>query len=480
MSSINTAISSSFSFSSSSSSSSSAPPSSSSHTTALSASTPKTRKLCSLPTLALERICLYLPIAETTHLRKLCRTLRSNLISLPLARRQLRLFIYKETKANEESGIQWGKIAWADIDPVYICALLVDVGFRISAIQAAHAGIWDKGERLPVLPSITQAIDMAVSEGRDIDEGLEKTVVWCCLFPLSRRPQTTTTNPSASPSSSTTSISQPISVQYHLPDTLFHLLHNYPKSRKYLPEAVVILSAIGDALRLQALLHLFPETNLTLCGDLALRSASAFGHLDVVRVLFDMGPGRVNMFAFDDEAFREAVRRGHVGVVKALLESGLVERGCRDDEAIRVASASGDVEMVELLLTNGCVVDVGARNHEALRRACVGGHVDVVRMLVQSCGVLGAVGDLGDGFGEVGGGVRGRDRERSRERQRIGVVYKSPGVGAGRKMKFALKIAAAIKEAKMKGKSGKDVLRQILQAGGVGVAGGSGSGARRW
>ncbi|KAJ3218356.1 hypothetical protein HDU67_005905 [Dinochytrium kinnereticum] len=256
---------------------------------------------------------------------------------MPLARRQLRLFLLREYAL--QLSVSWGKIPWCAVPEMYLAALFVDVGFSMSAIEAAHSGLW------------TEAIHLVISEGHQLNDSLDKVVAWTCLFP----------HPALDPT--------------------FVFTH-CPQSRKYLTEATVILSAIGNASLLSSLLDQFPEADLTFCGDLAIRCAASFGHADVVRVLLKLGGGRVNTFAWEDEAWREAIHNGHTDVVRLFLETQPLERGAREDEALRVAASKGHTEIVVMLLENGYVMDPSSRNNEALRYAAAKGHSEIVEALL--------------------------------------------------------------------------------------------------
>jgi hypothetical protein len=64
--------------------------------------------------------------------------------------------------------------------------------------------------------------------------------------------------------------------------------------------------------------------------DEALRLASFYGHLEVVKVLIE---AKANVHAKDDEALRVASKNGYLEVVKVLLEAG-ANIHAKDDEAL--------------------------------------------------------------------------------------------------------------------------------------------------
>jgi ankyrin repeat protein len=116
----------------------------------------------------------------------------------------------------------------------------------------------------------------------------------------------------------------------------------------------------------------------------AIRRASEKGHLGVVKLLLDLDLKRgVDPAANDNYAVRLASTNGHLGIVKLLLDLG-PERGvdpaAKENFAIRSASKNGHVEIVKLLLERG--VDPAAKENYAIRFACANGHLGVVKLLL--------------------------------------------------------------------------------------------------
>ncbi|KAJ3330091.1 hypothetical protein HDU76_006448 [Blyttiomyces sp. JEL0837] len=90
-------------------------------------------------------------------------------------------------------------------------------------------------------------------------------------------------------------------------------------------------------------------------------------------------PG-VDPAAKQNGALRGASRFGHLQVVKVLLATHRVDPAALNNEAIILASGSGHADVVELLLrTPG--VNPTAQNNEAIRQATLTGYSDVVRLL---------------------------------------------------------------------------------------------------
>ncbi|KAI9357933.1 ankyrin repeat-containing domain protein, partial [Zopfochytrium polystomum] len=118
--------------------------------------------------------------------------------------------------------------------------------------------------------------------------------------------------------------------------------------------------------------------NPTARSNLALRLASAKGHLDIVKTLCQSH--KANPDDADTDALVLAAENGRVEVVKYLLEEAGADIGAQDDAALRGASGFGHVKTVEYLLSVGA--DVHAGDDDALSRAASGGHAEVARVLL--------------------------------------------------------------------------------------------------
>ena len=120
---------------------------------------------------------------------------------------------------------------------------------------------------------------------------------------------------------------------------------------------------------------LFKGADIHTDNDGALRWASYYGYLEVVKHLVEHG---ADIHAQDDYALRWASRNGHLEVVKYLTEHG-ADVHAIDDLALRWASVQGHLEVVKYLIENGA--NVVADNNLALRWASEKGHLDVVKYL---------------------------------------------------------------------------------------------------
>ena len=120
--------------------------------------------------------------------------------------------------------------------------------------------------------------------------------------------------------------------------------------------------------------------NVRTSNNLAIRWASAKGHVEVVKIL--LSDKRVDPTADDNYAFQWASEYGQVEVVKILLSDKRVDPTAGNNLAIRVASANGHVEVVKILLSDKRVVP-SADDNAAIRWASANGHVEVVKILYQ-------------------------------------------------------------------------------------------------
>ena len=89
--------------------------------------------------------------------------------------------------------------------------------------------------------------------------------------------------------------------------------------------------------------------------DVALRTASEKGHLAVVKLLLDAG---ADVHAADDVALRKASENGHLAVVELLLDAG-ADVHAFDDDALQLASRSSHLDVLNCLLRAGANVNAG-------------------------------------------------------------------------------------------------------------------------
>jgi ankyrin repeat protein len=105
----------------------------------------------------------------------------------------------------------------------------------------------------------------------------------------------------------------------------------------------------------------------------ALRNASMYGHVDIVKLLIPVFDPKAD----NSEALRWASYNGHVEVVKLLIP--VSDPKADDSYALRWASKYGHIDIVKLLIP---VSDPKAYDSEALRNASLNGHTDIVKILI--------------------------------------------------------------------------------------------------
>ena len=111
-------------------------------------------------------------------------------------------------------------------------------------------------------------------------------------------------------------------------------------------------------------------------NDEAIRWASLYGHIEVVKYLVSIG---ADIHANNNYAIRLASKHGHLEVVKYLVSIG-ADIHADNDYAIRYASEKGYLEVVKYLVSIGA--DIHALNDEAIRYASLNGHLEIVKYLV--------------------------------------------------------------------------------------------------
>lgn len=115
--------------------------------------------------------------------------------------------------------------------------------------------------------------------------------------------------------------------------------------------------------------------------NLSLQVAASRGHVDVVRAL--LNDERVQPGESSNLAFRLASSHGHARVVALLLQDTRINPADVNNEALVQASSSGHTNVVRMLLSD-TRINPGAEEDLAIRCASFNGHVEVVRMLQKS------------------------------------------------------------------------------------------------
>ena len=108
-------------------------------------------------------------------------------------------------------------------------------------------------------------------------------------------------------------------------------------------------------------------------------SAIRNGHVGTVRLL--LNNPLVDPTAGSNFAFELACREGHLDIVRLLLADGRVNPAANNNDAIILASRQGHLDIVRLLLADARV-NPADQNNTAFELACREGHLDVVRLLL--------------------------------------------------------------------------------------------------
>ncbi len=117
------------------------------------------------------------------------------------------------------------------------------------------------------------------------------------------------------------------------------------------------------------------DVDVTADNNYAIRWASEYGHLKVVKYLVSQG---ADVTVVDDYAVRMASENGHLKVVKYLISQG-ADLTVNDIYAVRWASYNGHLKVVKYLVSQGA--DVTVVDDYAVRMASENGHLKVVKYL---------------------------------------------------------------------------------------------------
>ncbi|XP_041363273.1 ankyrin repeat and KH domain-containing protein 1-like [Gigantopelta aegis] len=134
-------------------------------------------------------------------------------------------------------------------------------------------------------------------------------------------------------------------------------------------------------------------------GHTPLMEAASAGHVEVARILLDNGAGiNTHSNEFKESALTLACYKGHLEMVKFLLEAGADQEHKTDEmhTALMEASMDGHVEVARLLLDSGAQVNMPADSFESpLTLAACGGHVDLASLLIERGANIEEVNDEG-------------------------------------------------------------------------------------
>ncbi|XP_076074995.1 ankyrin repeat and KH domain-containing protein 1-like isoform X3 [Mytilus galloprovincialis] len=134
-------------------------------------------------------------------------------------------------------------------------------------------------------------------------------------------------------------------------------------------------------------------------GHTPLMESASAGHVGVARILLNAGAGiNTHSNEFKESALTLACYKGHLEMVKFLLEAGADQEHKTDEmhTALMEASMDGHVEVARLLLDSGAQVNMPADSFESpLTLAACGGHVELASLLIERGANLEEVNDEG-------------------------------------------------------------------------------------
>ncbi|CAL1532640.1 unnamed protein product [Lymnaea stagnalis] len=134
-------------------------------------------------------------------------------------------------------------------------------------------------------------------------------------------------------------------------------------------------------------------------GHTPLMEAASAGHVEVARILLEHGAGiNTHSNEFKESALTLACYKGHLDMVKFLLEAGADQEHKTDEmhTALMEASMDGHVEVARLLLDSGAQVNMPADSFESpLTLAACGGHIELASLLIERGANIEEVNDEG-------------------------------------------------------------------------------------
>ncbi|XP_014270909.1 ankyrin repeat domain-containing protein 17 isoform X5 [Halyomorpha halys] len=134
-------------------------------------------------------------------------------------------------------------------------------------------------------------------------------------------------------------------------------------------------------------------------GHTPLMEAASAGHVPVAQILLEHGAGiNTHSNEFKESALTLACYKGHLDMVRFLLEAGADQEHKTDEmhTALMEASMDGHVEVARLLLDSGAQVNMPTDSFESpLTLAACGGHVDLALLLIERGANIEEVNDEG-------------------------------------------------------------------------------------
>ncbi|RZF38209.1 hypothetical protein LSTR_LSTR005570 [Laodelphax striatellus] len=134
-------------------------------------------------------------------------------------------------------------------------------------------------------------------------------------------------------------------------------------------------------------------------GHTPLMEAASAGHVNVAKILLEHGAGiNTHSNEFKESALTLACYKGHLDMVRFLLEAGADQEHKTDEmhTALMEASMDGHVEVAKLLLDSGAQVNMPTDSFESpLTLAACGGHVELALLLIERGANIEEVNDEG-------------------------------------------------------------------------------------
>ncbi|KAK9744180.1 Ankyrin repeats (3 copies) [Popillia japonica] len=134
-------------------------------------------------------------------------------------------------------------------------------------------------------------------------------------------------------------------------------------------------------------------------GHTPLMEAASAGHVGLAKILLEHGAGiNTHSNEFKESALTLACYKGHLDMVRFLLEAGADQEHKTDEmhTALMEASMDGHVEVARLLLDSGAQVNMPTDSFESpLTLAACGGHVDLAMLLIERGANIEEVNDEG-------------------------------------------------------------------------------------
>ncbi|KAG1661828.1 Ankyrin repeat domain-containing protein 17 [Nymphon striatum] len=134
-------------------------------------------------------------------------------------------------------------------------------------------------------------------------------------------------------------------------------------------------------------------------GHTPLMEAASAGHVPIAKILLEHGAGiNTHSSEFKESALTLACYKGHVEMVRFLLQAGADQEHKTDEmhTALMEASMDGHVEVAKLLLNSGAQVNMPADSFESpLTLAACGGHVELAMLLIERGANIEEVNDEG-------------------------------------------------------------------------------------